>query len=421
MRAKFKGGLLRLLPFVDQAVVSGTSFVTGLALARLLGLRDYGYYVLLYSGLLLAVTLQQAAIISPLMTHGPKVAPEDRRAYVQAYSLIQFGFGAVSAVLLALILLVAAALLPGWPTPETVLLLAAMTFLYQAQDFYRRSYYAYRQYGTLIVIDVAIGVAQVAAIITASLLGVLTLPVAMLAVAASYVIGTGWGAIRYGLGGNLGEVRRILAENWAMSRWLMPSAILQWAGQNLLLLISSSLLGTWAAGALRAAQNVVGVLNILFISVENTIPVQATLAFRDGGLPALRRNLIRVAAGGLLVVLAVLSPLILFPGTLMGLLYGADLVPLGGILRGMCLIYLLAFIGIPIRVALRTAGRSRAIFVSYLLSTIASVIVVYPLVTRFGIGGMIAALVVAQLVLHAYYAVQLWQLFRHPPPTAMPA
>jgi len=69
------------LAFVDQAFVSGMNFLTGLALARFLGLEGYGEYVLVYGAILFSSTVQMSLILSPMMVKGAGIEGLSRRKY----------------------------------------------------------------------------------------------------------------------------------------------------------------------------------------------------------------------------------------------------------------------------------------------------------------------------------------------------
>src|SRR3989339_1774999 len=56
----------------DQAMVSGVNFLTGILLARYLGLEEYGRFTLAWMAVLLCNSFQQAGIIAPMMSIGPK-------------------------------------------------------------------------------------------------------------------------------------------------------------------------------------------------------------------------------------------------------------------------------------------------------------------------------------------------------------
>jgi len=62
----------------DQGIVSGTSFLTNLMLARFMGLHEFGIFVLAWMSVLFVNSLQTSLIIAPMMSIGPKQEEKDR-------------------------------------------------------------------------------------------------------------------------------------------------------------------------------------------------------------------------------------------------------------------------------------------------------------------------------------------------------
>src|SRR5215469_10227207 len=78
------GGGREMSALIDQALVSGTNFITNVILARALGLRDYGVFALAWMAVLFVNSLQWAFIVSPMMSVGPKQDPAERPHYYGA-------------------------------------------------------------------------------------------------------------------------------------------------------------------------------------------------------------------------------------------------------------------------------------------------------------------------------------------------
>src|SRR5947199_326008 len=52
--------------FVDQAILSGTNFVTAIILMKTAAKEDYGYYSIAFAASLFLVSLQNAVVTTPL-------------------------------------------------------------------------------------------------------------------------------------------------------------------------------------------------------------------------------------------------------------------------------------------------------------------------------------------------------------------
>ena len=69
---KLKAYSSTILALTDQAVVSGSNFLIGIVLARVLGIDDYGLFVLLWMMVLFGKSINQAFVTRPMMTLAPK-------------------------------------------------------------------------------------------------------------------------------------------------------------------------------------------------------------------------------------------------------------------------------------------------------------------------------------------------------------
>lgn len=103
--------------------------------------------------------------------------------------------------------------------------------------------------------------------------------------------------------------------------------------------------------------------------------------------------------------LAALSLIMVFAREIIGMLYGTGFEQYDDVLFGFSILYVFVFTGLPLRYFIRTIEKNRDIFVSYVLSAGTSLLLAGPIVSSFGIAGVIAGLVIAQVI------VQLWFLY----------
>src|ERR1017187_6438615 len=75
----------------DQAVVSATNFLTGVMLARFMGLREFGVFTLAWMSVAFANSIQNSLIVAPMMSVGPKQEEGDRPFYFGAVVERQIG------------------------------------------------------------------------------------------------------------------------------------------------------------------------------------------------------------------------------------------------------------------------------------------------------------------------------------------
>src|SRR4030088_2198217 len=81
---------------LDQMVVSGSNFATGVLLVRGLGLEEFGKFTVAYAIILLANNLQLSFIASPMLTIGALcTTTEERGRYLRGMFGVQLMFCAI--------------------------------------------------------------------------------------------------------------------------------------------------------------------------------------------------------------------------------------------------------------------------------------------------------------------------------------
>ena len=125
----------------DQAMVSGVNFLTGILLARYLGIEEFGRFTLAWMVVLFAASIQHAAINSPMMSIGPKQPEAEAPAYYGAVMVQQAVFGTLVFLLVWGGTSLSAGFFPEWRIEGLALPLACAAVAYQFQDFLRRYFF----------------------------------------------------------------------------------------------------------------------------------------------------------------------------------------------------------------------------------------------------------------------------------------
>jgi len=125
------------LVLADQAMVSGVNFLVGILLARLLGVAEYGRFVLAFSAVLFLNSIQMSLILSPMMVLDEKKDQDEQPAYFGAVLLQQFCCALFSVILILGGGFVLVQLVPKWQVGNLLLPLAAVAVGFQTQDFFR--------------------------------------------------------------------------------------------------------------------------------------------------------------------------------------------------------------------------------------------------------------------------------------------
>lgn len=392
----------------DQALVSGANFLTNLLLARCLGVSGFGVYALCWTLVLLMSGLQAAVITSPMMSVGPKQAPEERPAYFGAVTLHALAFAGCSALCLDVAALVGMRWFPSWGIAALALPLCMSTGAYLLQDFARRYFFTLRNSRSALLCDAFSYLPQLPFLWWLGWQHRLTVSRALWVIGITSLLSFFLSALlRQPMVFGQRSARKVAHRHWALVRWFVPSAILQWASQNLILVFAPIFYGAAAAGALRACQNVVAVAHIWFLGLENVVPTEASVRFHEQGTEGLLRYVRNVLRKWGALTFAFMLLVSLAPSVWLHLLYGRQYIGFGYVLRLYCLLYLVTFVGVPLRAGLQAIEYVSPTLWSYCVTTLFAAIAAEPLARHFGLVGVLVGLILAQVLFQAILATAL--------------
>jgi O-antigen/teichoic acid export membrane protein len=402
----------KALVLLDQAVVSGGNFVLGVLLARFLGLSAFGEYSLLWMGVLFALNLHQAYMTQPLMSlfAGKKAAGAHYLGSLfQLQIIISAGLAALG--LLSFFTVKLIGLAPDWAM--YLLLGSLIAAAYLMQDFLRRAFFVKQQFRPPLLMDGVLYGTLLLALVGFYRLGILDLVSALscllLAYSASSVLGLFF-AKNAGLLPALGKENnehtlKTAKEHYHNSFWLLGTSLVQWFSGNFFLVAAAGTLGAVAVGALRMAQNMVGLCHVLFLAMENIVPAEAAQHLFEHGKEKMLAYLKRVSLLVGIPVLGMLLGLSLASPWLIKWLYGAEYQAFSYLVAAYSVLYVFVYVGFPLRFALRTLQYTSPIFVAYCLSAGVSLMVAFPMARNWGLGGVMMGLIATQLLTVLVYGI----------------
>lgn len=410
----------RLLPLLDQAIVSGGNFALGVLLARWLGLEAFGEYSLLWMGVLFLLSLHQAYLTQPLMTLFSGKKEEAQAGYLHGlYGLQAWVSGGLFAVSgLGFFLMKYLPTAPQWA--GLVPVCGLLTSAYLLQDFLRKIFFVKKQARQPLLMDAALYGSMFAGLFALQAFGRLDLEAAVWAMLPAYLLSNGAGIFYLRKTGlfesfttiKTATVKAAAREHYHFSFWLLGTSLVQWFSGNFFLVAAAGVLGTVAVGALRMAQNMVGLCHVLFLAMENVMPAEAARRFFSEGKDAMTAYLRRagllagIPVTGLLAVLTLLSP------WLIGMLYGAEYQSFSWLVGAYSVLYVFVYLGFPLRFALRTLQRTSPIFIAYSLSAVVSLVSAFPMTKFWGAGGVVAGLIGTQVLTLGVYVYFIRKNFR---------
>ena len=411
---RIRNGFLRQLrgretwALTDQAVVSATNFLTNVMLARFMGLREFGIFALAWMSVLFVNSLQFALVIAPMMSIGPKQAEKDRPFY----------FGAVVFQELVLVLCSFVLVLTGLKlfggdirhvdVRHLALPLGVSAFAYQMQDFVRRYFFATAKSRYAFMDDSLSYLTQLPILFLLHKVGRLNSVSALWAMAGTSLFGVavGWFWVEP-LRFEWARIKAVASHHWRLSRWLGVSALLQWTSGNLFVLAAPVYYGAAAAGVLKASQNLMGATHVWFQGLDNVVPVETARRLHEGGVRSMLTytRSILFKWGGLTLLFAVVMGAT--PGLWLRLVYGPQMVQYGYILRLYALLYVLVFIGGPLRAGLQAIEFTVPIFWSYLAMTTFSFALAVPMAKWLRLNGVMIGLLGTQVLFQSIVGAAL--------------
>jgi O-antigen/teichoic acid export membrane protein len=411
---RFRIGFLRqflgreVWALTDQAVVSATNFLTNVMLARFMGLREFGIFVLAWMSVLFVNSLQTALIVSPMMSIGPKQEEKDRPSYFGAVVFQEIVLVTFCFVLVFVALKTSSIFFRHADLQELALPLAVSAFAYQMQDFLRRYFFATHQSRRALADDALSYLPQLPILFLLHRSGHLNSATALWVMAGTSIfgLGAGWFWVER-LEFQWKWIKAISLRHWKISRWLSASAMLQWISGNLFVLAAPVYYGAAAAGVLKASQNLMGVTHVWFQGLDNVVPVETARRLRQGGVHSMLAytRSILLKWGGLTLLFAIVMAIA--PGFWLRLMYGPEMVQYGYILRLYALFYVFVFIGGPLRAGLQALEFTVPIFWSYLALTACAFAFAVPMAKWMGLKGTMLGIIGSQIIFQGIVGVAL--------------
>ncbi|HYD34416.1 MAG TPA: lipopolysaccharide biosynthesis protein [Methylophilaceae bacterium] len=393
--------------FLDQSVVSGSNFIIGILLARFLGPEAFGVFVLLQSVMLYVNSFQGALIFQPMMSAAPQLVDQEKSKYLQGVFAMQLILGLMLGLGVTFLAVAAHALglihMAGLE-PMTVTAVVCAMLAFQLQDWQRRYYFVHEKARAAFVIDIISYGGQVAMLATAFIMQRLDVATGFWIIAVASLSSFCIGFLHHSLRPVFAHARDVLREGWRTGRDYLVAWQFQWLGSQGVFMVGASLVGTHAVGGVRATQNIVGPINILFLAMDNLIPVAAARRYGNSGLDALSKYLWKITLWGTILLAPVLILLAVFAEPLMGLLYGKSYVAFASLVYWQALYIFIQFYLRQTFFFLRTVKATGVILRSGIILAACSIAIASMTVDKYHAEGLMFALLGGVTVSLAYAA-----------------
>jgi O-antigen/teichoic acid export membrane protein len=380
------------LSIMDQALVSGTSFVTSVILGRCAGREDLGVYYLALSIVLFVRGLQEQLVSAPYMIYCGRQERAHQSRYAASSLVHQSLLSIVAVVGLAIIAF--AGWSPAGVRSSMFLLLCAAPLLWM-REYVRQLSFAHLDVKAALVTDFTIAVTQQGGLAYLAGSGQLnvytTLAVMGICCGLASVAWLASGRQRFDL--SWAAAWADWRSNWVFSKWALASHVLACSSPYILPWIVAATHGEQETGTYGACATLVGMSNMFLIGLANYLSPKAARAFAEQGLGALQRVLKQTAL--LFVIgLGTMSVCAFLVGHhIAAIVYGPEFIETRLILGVLSLSVLANSLGVTAGNGLWALERPSASFFADLCSLIVTIIATATLVPAFGpLGAALAGL-----------------------------
>lgn len=388
---------------VDQAAVSGGTFLLHVLLARFTSPTEYGLFVLAYSVIVLANELHNAVLLEPMMVFGSRMTGAGQRGYFASSLVVQLGF---SGLLMFLVWLSCGVWYFSRGITHAVSVAAAMAIGLlgvQLREFTRKVFYTLLEPRGAFANDLVYLALLFSALGGARVAGRFGSEWAFLIIGFAGCLASTIGLARLGVRPRTAGLGGLVSANWRYGRWMIASAAARWSTGEMYYWVIAMFHGPSGAAALRAVQNLFAPASLFLTGLGNLLlPVASRFADTS---PARRLTQLLLAVSVSLGILVLGYGIVATVASswLFDLLYDggystfAYLVPLLGV--GHTLVAFLQ----GCTIGLRALNAPRAVFTVSMVSALVSLAVVFPLTIAWNLTGAALAWVLSLAI-----AVPFW-------------
>ncbi len=377
----------------DQALVSGTSFVTTVCIGRMCSKEELGVYYLGLSIFYFVRGIQSEAISAPYLVYCNRRHDTELATYSGSSLTHQVVLSAITlAFLLGLAGLLSTGIGPAGLASVVWVLLGAVPFLL-LREYIRHFSFAHLRLPVAIAIDATVAALQLGSLALLAYFGSLSV-VTVFAVmgGACAVASVGWllakrHSLRF-------SGTRIVADwwhNWSFAKWALACDLVGYSAPYIMPWIVVVACGEAETGMLAACATLIGLANMFIMGVANYLTPKAARTYANDGLDAMCRLLTRAAVmfaatlGGFVLLVLVAGD---YAATVV---YGPDYAGAGVIMTIYAVEMLAISMGLTVGAGLWAMERPSANFAADVCTLTVMLTAAACLVPTLGIVGAAAA------------------------------
>lgn len=373
-----------LVAVFDQAMISGTNFVTAIIVGRCCGAETLGIYSLVAAAIAMIVGVQDQLITAPYVLYHNRKTQRSLKRYAGSVLVHQFGFALFVAIGVAACLLATPSASPTVQTVIMVLLIATPGILLRA--FIREIALAHHDLITVVLVDAAVCVSQLAVVAGLFAADAVNLPtvysvlgIACVITAFVWMNNNRQRFVFERKAINIGWIR-----NWRFGRWALATHLAGTSTPYVMPWVLFAMKGDRETGLLASCSVIVGIANILLSGLGDFLTPRAASAYASGGILALRQILRSMLGLSVLAIGSVVTVAALFGEQIIDTLYDGQFTGAGTMVTVMTLSVLANAFGNVAGNGLWALDKPRANFVADMLTLIVAVATAPLLIGPYG-------------------------------------
>jgi len=375
---------------VDQAVVSGTRFLTTVIIGRMCGADELGAYALGFSVVVLVTVLQESLITTPYMIFSSRQGIGERQEHAGSVLAHHAMLGSLAAIVLAVLgMLLSSGIGPSRFALLAWVLAATIPFAL-LREFARRFAFAHLRVVAALALDVTVAAIHLGGLLLLASMDTLSAAAAFFVLALSCAVaGFGWLVLnRENFAIRRQRIALQLAHNCSLGKWLCGSQLVAVVSNFSIYWLLSILISTEATGVYAACWTVVLLANPFIMGLGNVVQPKTAQAFASDG----KRELVRLVRKVTIVLGAFLAvfglTVVLFGEQLVAWLYDDPaFAHQGHTITVLAIAMIIGSLGMGYGHGLKAMERPQWSFVGSLFNLIVMLLTAVPLAWSFGMVG----------------------------------
>ncbi|WP_147284341.1 lipopolysaccharide biosynthesis protein [Pseudacidovorax intermedius] len=388
---------------LDQGLVSASSFIINILLAKYLGLKEFSTFAIIQSYVLYFALIQNCFVSTPMLTDIPSAIDNTQKRNL---TLGYLSYGHVLAIISATGLLVIAVIFEqvfeNLALGFAALPAAAYAGCLQMQDCVRKAFYAEQRRAESFVINFIYLAPTVAAIYFLEISNALSINNFLYASMSCAVLSCMTGMRIYGAKVRVSGLQEVAKMSIKKGRHFFVASQFQWIASSGLVLFAASYLGPTAAGAFRAINNLLGPVNVAFQWLDNFLPVAGAKKYVAEGPISLDRYLRKSLLWGSLFIIILIIPLAIYSKNIVVIFFGQDFERYAHLIQIFCIYYWLGYIYRIKSYQLRILQREKILTIGSFCWSVFSVAPAIFLIPVLSDSGLVISMVIGEATALAY-------------------